>query len=110
MSLKSIQDRAASDLASKNENFGFDPAIIMVIFDVIMELIQSLQDCRKPQDAVAIAKSPTLLQKRLVALKVRRTMGRRAYRVDGQDVVDSILAAGQGVTVEEMEAAYNEVG
>ena len=105
--IKSICDRAVSKY--KTEGYAFDPAMILVIAEVIMELIVVLQDnCdQTPEEAESIVTNPSFLQKRIVRNSVVKTMGRREYRrSNGAAVVQAILDAGKETTLEEVKEAY----
>lgn len=107
--INQIKDRAVGYLAGKNPNAAFDPAMIFVIIEVIMELLGSFENCgQSPEEAAAISKNPSRLQVRVVKRITRREMGRRAYRANGRDVVESILYAGKGTSAEEIREAYRE--
>jgi len=89
----------------------FDPAIIMVFAEIIMQLIEALQDCRQDvSDATKIVQKPTRLQKWVVRSKVKRELGRREYRNNsGAEIVQAILDAGTTLSETDVEELYQEV-
>lgn len=110
MSLDSIKDKAVREFSSKNRNAAFDPAIIMVIADIIVQLVSAFQSCKKDNvEAVNIARNPTWLQRRMLRRKVRRELGARGWREHGHDIVESLLEAGKDVTPDEMQEAMDEL-
>lgn len=108
--IESLQDIAAAEFAKKKAGAQFDPTIILVIAEMVMVFIEVLGDCQEANDAAEIANDPTRLQKRWVALKARRLLGRSEYRQSGADVVDAVLETGKQVTADDMEAAFAEIG
>jgi len=93
-------------------DYEFDPAIIIMIAEVVMELVMMLQEnCKKePEEAMALCKKPTRLQRRVVKWTAIKIMGWRSFRQDGgDDVVAAILSAGEEVSVEDLTRAYQEV-
>lgn len=110
MGIGSMKDRAVNNFTAKNPTAAFDPASAILIVDLIMQFIQMFQDCKKDADeAVEHAKDPTFLMKRIVHLRTRRELGRKAYKEHGRDMAEAIIEAGGDVTLEEMVAAYDEI-
>jgi hypothetical protein len=109
MVLQTLTDRAVANFADKQDSAQFDPAIIFVIAEMVVQIIEMLEDCREPDDATEIANDPSWLQKRLVRVQARRMMGRKEYRKNGSEVVDSLLDAGKSITASEMAGAYGEL-
>ena len=110
MAISTMVDRAKGSLADNNPNAAFDPASIGMIFEIIKGLIEAFQNCRKDEaEAVAMSKNPSRLQRRMVKNRVRREIGRRAYREQGPDMVQAVLDSGADTNVAEMKAAYDEV-
>lgn len=111
MALEVFKARAMAEMGRRNPRAAFDPAIIMVIAEIIMQLVEVLQEnCGKdPEEAAQRANDPGRWGKLFVRIRARREMGRRDYREHGADVTASVLAAGKGATAEEMKAAYDEL-
>lgn len=107
--LEQVQDSAVNKFANKKAGAQFDPTIILVIAEMVMTFIEVLQDCRDPQEATEIVNDPTWLQKRYVAMRVRRAVGRNVYRDQGADIVDALLETGQDIDEELMTAVYQEL-
>lgn len=109
-SLSIVTDRAVNNFSDNYSNAVFDPAMIFMIFEVISELVAMFDSCDKnASDATQMAQNPSRLQKRLVAIKVRRKLGRRDYRQYGSNAVKSILEAGKTTNEAEMTAVYDEI-
>ena len=113
MSLKTIQDRALNNFADQNPNQAFDPTMIIVIYELIMEFLEMFTGSwwcgQSPEDAADIVQHPTRMQRRLINIKVRRALGRRAYKQHGKDVLVSLLKTGKTGTVAEMKEAYENL-
>jgi len=88
-----------------NKNKAIDPAFITLLMQIIMQLVASFQNCKKPPtppEALAMAKNPTFLQKLVVRRSVINTLGRRGFREHGESVVSALLKTGKEVTETEV--------
>jgi LDH2 family malate/lactate/ureidoglycolate dehydrogenase len=108
MSIQLLADKAVSNLPN-NKADKFDPATIIIMVEIITTLLSALQNCREPEKAKEICNDPTFLQKRVVTLQVRKTMGLREFRQNGKNVINAVLKTGKDVTTEELATAYNEL-
>ena len=106
MALQVLQDRAVSKFKATHSRF--DPAIVFIIAEMVVQLIEMMEDCLDENEATKVCNEPTWLQKRLVHLRVHRMMGRE-YRHSGKDVVKALLETGKSVTHTEMMHAYAEL-
>ena len=107
MNLEQAAQQVADNMTQ--DEYKFDPAIILLIIGIISEIIPMLDGfCRKsPEEAVEIAKDPSALQYAVVGWRARRVLGRRIYRESGQDVVEAIFKTGAECSVEDMKSLYN---
>ena len=102
---------AGSHFAARNPNQAFDPAIIVMIAELVSQMVGILQDnCGEdPLEASRKVSNPSRLQKRLLKWRIRRTMGFRAYRKHGADVYYALLKTGKGIDAQAMSDLYDEV-
>ncbi len=108
MSLEKIVDRATYNY-TKNTNKVLDPAAIDTFFGIFKQLIAAFQACKQePQDVQKLSASPGRRDVRRLKVRVRREMGWRDYRRDGDEVVSALLQTGKEVTVGEVADAYDE--
>ena len=109
MSLRTIAQKVASNLPQ--EQYRFDPTIIILIMEAIMTMIQTLmENCNPtPEEAVAMAQDPGPLQKVVLRLRVRRILGMRAYRNFGNEIVESMIKVTAESTSAEIQEIYDEV-
>lgn len=103
-----LAERVAATLPQKN--YQFDPTVIIMIMEAIMQMIQTLMDnCNKtPQETIDTAKDLSFLQKVVLRLRVRKTFGNKAFREFGEDVVNGLPKVFAAATVEEVQAVYDE--
>ena len=110
MSLQVLQDKAAKNFSDKNPNAAFDPASLLMLFEVLAGLLGAFKNCGKsPSQALEMAKNPSFLQKRFVVMKVRQMVGFSGMRKYGDDFVDAILKTGREVTKEEVAVAFDDL-
>jgi len=108
--LQKVQNAAVDNFSSQSDNYAFDPATIMVIIEMVMKFIESLQNCRNPVNAAKVVNNPTRLQKRVVRWQVRRALGRQSYKEYGDKLVKALLDTGKNITADEMAQMYDELG
>lgn len=92
-------------------NAAFDPAIILVIAELLIPLIEALQECfASTNEAVQAVNNPTLVQRLAVRMKVIGQMGRLEFRRNrGSEIVQAILDRGSDLSVNELEELYQEI-
>jgi len=109
MAIKDFAQKVAAELP--NENYQFDPTIIVLIMEAIMQVIQTLMDnCNQtPEELIKTAKNPGFLQKTVLRLRTRRAMGARTFRECGDDVVNGMVKVTAQADPTEIQAIYDEV-
>lgn len=106
MSVNTITDKVVKNLR-KDPSVAFDPTIIIVISEIIMQVIEYIQECQDtPEEGLEVVKDPSWLQKRLLTIMIRRNLGWKANRIYGNDIYDALIDGGKEVTVEELQEAY----
>lgn len=110
MRYANIVNKAKVNLAKNNPNAAFDPAIVMIIAEIVIELIEAFQTyCgQDPDGALDISRNPGWLQKRVLRKTAFNHLGFRGYVKHGRDVVQSMLDTGKELTLTDMQEAYNE--
>jgi len=109
MAIKDFAQKVAADLPQ--EQYQFDPTIIILIMEAIMQVVQTLMDnCNQtPAELIQTAKNPGFLQKTVLKLRTRRAMGVRAYRACGEEVVNSMIKVTANSDPDDIQAIYDEV-
>lgn len=100
-----LEERATRHYALKTKGrvYGIDPAVIAMILDIVMKLIQG---CFAKGNDGKVVKSFADNHPVLARLMVRRQMrNSELNRSDAPAVVEAILAMGQEATAEEIDAA-----
>lgn len=89
----------------------FDPTIILLIMELIAEFLPVIMElCNKePEDVVSMAAEPTFLQRRILRMRVRRNMGRKAFRDGGDEIVNSLLVTTSNAKPEEISEIYDSL-
>jgi len=107
--IKNINELAVHNFS--DGNFGFDPASITVIIEVIVQVMKMLQDCKKsPKESSDILQRPTVLQKFLLRSRVKRTMGRQSYAKDGSTVEKALFTTGKTITADQVAEVFADLG
>ena len=91
------------------ENAAFDPAIILVVSQIIEQVIAMLQDCKKtPSQTLQAAKAPSVWERLVVRQQCIDVMGRREFRDNGgPELVSSIFSAASGLDVKTVEKMFD---
>ena len=107
--LDKIIDDTIENFGKLKEGQAFDPATIMIIIEIVMQIIEALnENCAEdnPDAAADIVRHPSKLGVRILKRKVHRALGRQDYKAYGEDMVSALLETGRNITVEEMREAY----
>jgi hypothetical protein len=108
--LHKASDLIAKDFVKSTPNAAFDPSIIFVIADILVQLIDAFKKCKAtPPEAVAIAKNPGLFQRVMLRRKILEVVGRQTFREHGNDLIKSFLAVAKTATSEDFTLAYEEI-
>lgn len=84
----------------------FDPTIIILVFQALIEILRMWQDCRKnPEEALDTAKNPGILSKWVAGRIMRRHLGKH-YNDDFREELNTL---GKSITLAEMKRMYVEV-
>ncbi len=95
---------------SGDREAAFDPSIILVIMEIIMQLMGNFQNCGKsPGEAVKMMKNPRRIDLLAARLAIRRQVGGKEFRKNGEALLDAVFAQGKETTVEQVQAIYNEI-
>lgn len=89
--------------AKRPANEAFDPAIIIVIAEIVTELVEVIQECvENREQALKVFQSPSLLQRFVLKRKVRQHLGWFGARKYGSDLQQALLETGKEVTREDL--------
>lgn len=97
---------------TNSSNSAIDPALWALLEQLAIILIEMLAErCAEnnPTEGAAIANKPSRIQKGLANFMVRRAIGRRNFRRDGDKLMESLFRTGRELTKEDMEILYNEI-
>lgn len=104
--IKNIAEIAQEEYVGKNDLAQIDPATIMVIMELIQQIVEMFANCKKtPEQATAMSRNPSALQKMVLRSRIRREMGRF-----DQKMFDALLVTGTRVEEADMINAYSELG
>lgn len=113
MSLQVLQDRAVDTLTEQADEDGYaiDPALILLLVEIVPVVINMIKKCTDDDLDLAteIAGEPTWFQRAYLKRRLRRELGRRAYREYGDMVYQCLLGCGEEVTEEELSAAFEDL-
>jgi len=110
--LQELSQRATNYFGELNEGQAFDPAIIMVIAELILQAIEAFSTyCATddPDEGLEIAQSPTRFQTRWYKRQIRKKMGLRDYLQYGDKVYKSLYLTAKDMTAKDMEEAYRSL-
>lgn len=105
--LETQAKKLANHITKGNE--AFDPSMIPVFVDLIMQLIDQIRACKTPSEVQEVAKNPGLFQKILVRNAVRKNLGTKGFRAHGDEVIAALYKMGANASVKEIEDLYEEV-
>lgn len=106
-----LANKVALEFANRSgeKQAAFDPQWILVIIDILNLLRPMIERCSNNGEGVSsMARRPSLLQRRLLKLRVRQVLGISADRQHGHQMSEAILKVGANASVEEVEAFLNE--
>lgn len=111
MTVQEAAQKSAGNFAtlSGEKEAVLDPTTIMAFAALIIPLVQSLVKCIQARRAKQAAANPTVRQKMVLNMLVRREMGRHAFRQEGHHYVESLLKTANDSTDEEMESLWQDV-
>lgn len=93
---------------SGDEGYSFDPATLILIASILIELFKIWQTCRKSkEEQLKVAKNPSMMERLIVRNVVRKSMGGEFGR-SGRAMTKAILKNGSEATVELIEALNQE--
>jgi hypothetical protein len=92
----------------------FDPATIMLIVSILTQLVKLYRSwpCKhSPEEAVKAAMNPGVIGKWRMGGVIKAQMQSHGYQgaASYHDIKQAILASGEGMTLPEMKAFYQEV-
>jgi hypothetical protein len=83
----------------------FDPATVQLIAQLLIEVIQLYQDCRKPQEKVLTSmQSPNFFDRWRFRRLARKRLGNNA-----NDIVEKSYVVGKTLTIEDVNEMYAAV-
>jgi hypothetical protein len=93
-----------------NKEAAFDPSIILVFADLILEFAELFKSCNKtPLQAANAARNPNLWERFLLRRYVRQNMTRREFRDKGNEIVEALLSGGKDASEADFKELYDEV-
>ena len=108
--LELLAKKTASNLSLPNgRQAALDPQWILLILEVLENLLPLIKKCVESRNLSKVADKPGLLQRRLAMLNVRKTMGSRLFRENGDQVYEALRKTAMELPVEQVEAIYNEI-
>ena len=91
------------------QNVVVDPATAIMFAKILIEVIQCLKKRKtSPENVCHSAKKPRFLERFLLRGVIKRQMGRKRFKAEGDVVLTSILQKGQEASKEEVQFYYDE--
>lgn len=115
--ISELTDKAV-DLFSKevhsidNPQSVFDPAMIFIIAELVVQVIEMMNEyCAEgdPDAAADLVNKPSRLSKVIMKRTVKKSLGRSDYRLYGKEVLSALYKTGEELSADEMAIAYNEL-
>lgn len=102
--------KVASNYPSKNGEAALDPSMIPVIIEVIGNLVTLFKQCNKtPGEALKSSKNPSRWEKIALNTAVRRQVGFRQFRREGDELVAALMSSAATTTEKDIKELYDEV-
>ena len=94
---------------SNRQEVVFDPITAIKMGKIALDVFRTVRKCRKANQVKETAYNPQRRDQVILKRVVRKHLGWRGFRQNGQDVIKSLLKTGQGLTEEEIEGLYKQV-
>jgi hypothetical protein len=114
MKITEIAEKIQGDFIALNnsnseENLNLDPAVLLLIVEIAVQIINLYQDCGKDDaEAAGMANKPSVFQRALLRRIVRNNLGNAEYRRYGDDLVNAFISQGRNIDPESMGAMFEE--
>lgn len=104
-----LADKTLSKYTELNPNKAIDPAMIVLIVNLVSELVSMFQGCKQnPEQAQGIMNKPTLLQKIALGNILSKHVGFFNFKLKNE-LKEVLLSTGKSVTIEDVQEAYEEI-
>ncbi len=99
----------AANARGENPTVAVDPATIMAIISVIVQVVKLYRECQKtPSEAKTAMESPNWINRWRLRRIARQSLARSHSDESVSSIVNGVLKQGKDVTVEEVSQLYNE--
>jgi hypothetical protein len=107
--LEEKANRIVADVKGEMPTVIFDPAIIIAVISIIVQLVKMYQSCKKtPEEAKVSMASPNWFQRWRLHWMTRAALARHNSNEAVSAVKESVLKQGRNLTVEEVSQLYAE--
>ena len=110
--LKSAAEKVTDkfrDSDAEDRQAAFDPSFILVIAQALVPLVEAVQSCLAASKVPSAARSPSLWQRIVVRNELRKSVDKKFWRGNQQELVQAVFDAAADSTVEEIKALYDSV-
>ncbi len=103
--LKTFSQNISSDLGG-----GLDPATVVTIIYIVIEIVKYIQACNKPvSDILPNIRKPGLIDKMRVQAQIRKKLKGRAYHKYGKKIAEAIFKRCENISKKEISDIFDEV-
>jgi hypothetical protein len=107
-------NNAASELAQTqgiDNSVALDPATILALLEIIMQVMKMLQNCRKtPENALLVLRNPSIMERWALKRIVKRVVDDEdVHKLYGRQFLNSIVSVGHSCSLDEVTNMYKEV-
>lgn len=107
--LNAIARKVAAYAAAKDDKFGFDPLLVIMILGLIINISRFIYECRKDKkrnELFTQIKKPSLMYKFLLHMNIRKQW---KDKKDRQTIYQSMIEVSEGLSEEELNCIFDEV-
>ena len=95
---------------SGDKQAAFDPSMILVIIELAGSIFELFQDCGKDEEAALSAiHEPSRWERLMLRFHVRRSLGRREYRLHGRKMIEALKKQGLDMDANDVQKIYTEI-
>lgn len=110
MTLEERAEQIASELSEDTPTINFDPATVMIIFTVLVEVVKLFMKCHSASGAVAQMADPGFFHRLLMRRTIKSNLRKTKLHGHEDRVETAIIKNGKTVSAQEMGGYYSEAG
>ena len=103
--IRSFSESVCNDIGSK-----MDPATIVAIIYIVIEIVKYIQSCKKNTgDILPRIRRPGIVDVAIIQMVVRKKMESKTYKKYGKTIVDSIIKKCSDISKQDIDDIFAEV-